>query len=152
MPFRRWSSSAWAKNELAIFSISLVRQRSLTSRSSSLMRLASTVVLITQPSQRLEHPRRPCCHGNDSKHFRLQKAAISVIAAEARACPIGRTYLWAASPVLRHANLKKQMLVALCINAFSAFARLCVCCANPPQQGGAGQQPKFFMVQPLNAT
>ena len=38
--FRRRSSSAWAKNALASFSISLARRSSLTSRSSSLTRWA----------------------------------------------------------------------------------------------------------------
>ena len=41
---RRRSSSAWAKNALANFTISFARRSSLTSRSSSLTRLASVVV------------------------------------------------------------------------------------------------------------
>ena len=43
--FKRRSSSAWAKNALASFRISFARCSSLTSRSSSLMRLASAVLM-----------------------------------------------------------------------------------------------------------
>ena len=47
--FSRRSSSAWAKNALASFKISLARRSSLTLRSRSLMRLASAVLTPGRP-------------------------------------------------------------------------------------------------------
>src|SRR6185312_9836749 len=58
--FRRRSSSAWAKNALASFRISLARRNSLTSRSSALRRSRSGVVTPSRSplstSSRLTHP------------------------------------------------------------------------------------------------
>ena len=62
--FSRRSSSAWAKNALASFSISLARRSSLFSRSSSLIRWASLVVTPSRTpvstSTRLTHSCSVC--------------------------------------------------------------------------------------------